>query len=105
MVRDVFFDIVVNLLLGPAAETPFHFLSDRWVDFVVNFGLQGVHLTADFGGFGLATNLRLVFVGEFVVNTVVEVQIVKLLILPIDLPHLLTKLNCTSILQKRLYVI
>lgn len=62
-------------------------------------------LTAYFGSFCLATDLGLVFVRKLVIDSVIEVQIVELLILPVYLAHSLPELNCAPILQQRLYVI
>ncbi len=97
MVRNVLFDVVVNLLESPTPEAALHFACDLWVHFAVNVGLQGVDLAADFRGFGFAADLRLVFVGKFVVDAIVKVQIVELFILSIDFPNLLPELNCSSI--------
>ena len=97
MVRDVLFDVVVDLFQRPTPEAALHFTRDLRVHFVVNVGLQGVDLTADFRGFGFAADLRLVFVGKFVVDAIVKVQIVELFILSIDFPNLLSELNCSSI--------
>ena len=105
MVRHVFLYVFRNLLLGPTPEAPIHFAGDLRVNFGVDADLVGVDLTANFGGFSLAADVGLILVCKLVVDSVVEVQIVELLVFPVDLPHSLPKLNRAPILQKQLYVI
>ena len=105
MICHIFRYVISDLLRGPTPKAPMHVTSNLRVEFSVNADLKGMDLTAYFGSFGLATNVGLVFVRKLVVDSVIEVQIVELLILPIYLTHSLPELNCAPVLQQRFYVI